>query len=183
MYPGARVPKYLRAQRGVTLLEILIAMLLLGMVTAGIMGAFVFSRQLAWRSHAELAASAMAQGLSDRLRLAVGAAAPDGLVLDPGIYVDDFMATPPPGAIQLDPPGPLGNPLNPPDDFRTRFLTGPTDGIYMYVENSDENDNGIGDEDLDSDGLIGLDFDDPPDFSTDLRRVRIRVEWTSPSVS
>ena len=167
-------------KRGATLLEILIAMVIIGMVAGGIMTAFVFSRRVSWRSGTELSAASFVQDVTDGLRQAVSNPIPGGLTLAPGIYVDEGMQNPPAGSTPLAA-------LNFPAEF-LRFQTNPGtaptlaghgDGRLMVVEQADENGNGITDEDLDGDGRIGQDFDG--DGVTDLRRVRVRVRWTTPT--
>lgn len=175
---------------GVTLLEIIIAMLLMGFVAAGAMGAFVFGRRMSIRSATELDAAQLQSQIMENLRMAVGGDSPGGLRLEAGIYIDDFydLDDVPAGAIYLpdnDPINPPVNPLNFPPAFRRFQLDSDDDsdnipdGTLLTVENFDENDNGIGDEDFDGDGLIGLDFDG--DGVTDLRRIRLRINWTSPT--
>lgn len=184
-------------RRGATLLEVIIAMVIIALVAAGMMGAFVFSRRATWRSGTELSAAVLAQQSADGLRLAAATGvAPDGLLLAPGIYVDDSMGNAPAGSTVLVPAGGGPNPLNFPAEF-TRFQTdggtaatleGHGDGRLIVVENApvdtDVPPNGIqADElalvDLDGDSLAGQDFNG--DGVTDLRRVRIRVRWTTPT--
>lgn len=177
-----------RTQAGATLVEILIAMLIIGLVATGIMTTFVFSRRVSWRSSTELSGTGMVSEIGEGLREAVGGPAPNGLTLEPGIYVDENMGMRPATAQDLAV-------LNLPPDY-DRFLTsngtGPFvndqdgdgepdhgDGRLVVVEEADENGNGPEDEDLDGDGQIGIDFNN--DGVTDLRRVRIRVKWTSPN--
>lgn len=178
------------ASGGATLLEIIIAMLVIAMVAAGIMSAFVFSRRVTWRSGTELSAAGLTKQTVDDLRMAIGGPAPNGLSLAAGIYVDQNMQNAP--VVGVNNPTPLavlnfpGTPADPNSfaRFQTDAGTAPTiaghgDGRLIVVENADENGNGPADEDLDGDGLIGLDFDG--DGQTDLRRVRVRVRWTTPS--
>lgn len=175
---------------GVTLLEIIIAMLLMGFVAAGAMGAFVFGRRMSIRSATELDAAQLQSQIMENLRMAVGGPSPGGLLLDPGVYVDELMAQrgeQPAGAIVLGDGNPdtPDNPLNFPPAFVRFSVAGGgsdaiPDGTVLWVENSDEDGDGIdGDEDLDGDGLAGIDFDG--DDVTDLRRVRLRINWTSPT--
>lgn len=172
---------------GATLLEILVAMLIIGLVATGIITAFIFSRRVSWRSGTELSGSSLVTEVAENLRSAVAAPLANGLSLNPGIYVDEGMnddgGNVPAGAVEV--PG-----LNLPNDFQ-RFLTSPgsagatvaagnhADGRLVVVERADENGNGIADEDLDGDGQVGLDLDG--NGTTDLRRVRIRVKWTTPT--
>ncbi len=184
-------------ERGASLLEIIIAMLVIGVVAAGILSAFVFSRQVTWRSGTELSGAGLAKQSVDELRQAIGGPAANGLSLAAGIYVDQAMQNAPAGSTLPDPDGngPLPNPLNFPAEF-TRFqtdagtaptLAGHGDGRLIVVENApvDANNNNAIDPgelalvDLDGDGQVGIDFDD--DGQTDLRRVRVRVKWTSPT--
>ena len=157
--------------RGVTLLEVLVAMIILGLVTGGIFTAFVMGRRVTVRSEGELAAAQLVSATLEKLRL------PSALP-GPGIYVDDFMATPPAGAQRL---ALLNFPGEPPESaFRLRFMTNagrtpqPTladhgDGCLLMVE---------GDTDLDGDGLKGTDVNS--DATVDLNRVKVRVKFTSP---
>lgn len=168
-----------RAQRGATLLEIIVAMVIIGMVAGGILTAFVFSRKVTWRSGTELTGAGLVQQTADRLRGVVNAGAgggAGGLTLAPGIYADPNMQNVPPGTNATRPAR-----LALPADF-TRFLTdagaNPSninagnhgDGQLVVVE---------GLADLDGDNLAGLDFNN--DGQPDLRRVRVRVKWTTPS--
>ena len=180
-------------QRGATLLEVIIAMVIIAMVAAGSMSAFVFGRQVTWRSGTELSAAGLTKQTIDALRMAVGANAPNGLSLQPGIYVDPGMGNAP--VVGGNNPIPLPA-LSFPVEF-VRFQTnggtaatinGHGDGRLVVVENSPQDNNPANGQidpaelqavDLDGDGLAGIDFDG--DGVTDLRRVRVRVRWTSPS--
>jgi len=168
-----------KSQMGATLMEIIIAMVVIGMVATGILTAFVFSRRVTWRSGTELGGTGLVQQTAERLRASVNAGAgggPGGLVLNPGIYTDTAMQNQPPGTSATHPAG-----LAFPADF-TRFQTdagvNPSninlgnhgDGQLVVVE---------GLTDLDGDNLTGLDFNG--DGQPDLRRVRVRVKFTSPS--
>lgn len=162
---------------GVTLLEIIIAMLLLGLVAAGVMGAFVFGRRVSVRSATELDAAAIQSQIVENLRQAVGGDSPGGLRLDPGIYVDTVMF----GRGEAPGATPLAA-LNFPAAF-TRFQIEGNgsdaipDGTVLWVEDWDD---GVGPtEDLDLDGFAGFDFNG--DGVTDLRRVHLRINWTSPT--
>lgn len=189
----------LNTAAGATLLEILVAMMIIGLVATGIVTAFIFSRRITWRSGTELSGSGLVTEVAEALRGAVSGpitTGPNaGLNLNPGIYVDRKMANagpftgnnppfiPPAGATPLAA-------LDLPADFQ-KFQTsvgtaGATvaaanhgDGRVVTVERADENGNGIADEDLDGDQQIGLDLDG--NGTTDLRRVRVRVKWTTPS--
>lgn len=171
-------------QRGATLLEVIIAMVVIAMVAAGIMNAFVFSRRVGWRSGTELSGAGLAKEAVDALRAAIPGTAPNGLSLAPGIYVDENMQNAPVvGAVTptrlptLDFPAEFARFQT--DAGTAATLQGHGDGRLIVVENADENGNGPADEDLDGDGQIGIDFDG--DRVTDLRRVRVRVRWTTPS--
>ncbi len=173
-----------RAAVGATLLEILVAMLIIGLVATGIITAFIFSRRMTWRSGTELSGSWLVTETAEALRAPLA----NGLSLTPGIYVDQRMANA--GPFAGVPPAfnaPAGaNPiagLNLPTDFRTRFQTNVGaagtvaaashgDGRLVVVED------GV---DLDGDGQAGVDVSNPPDGIIDLRRVRVRVKWTSPA--
>ena len=179
-----------RAIAGATLLEILMAMLVIGLVAAGILTAFVFGRRVTWRSSTELSGSGLVAETAEALRGAVNAPLTNGLSLQPGIYVDQNMGAPRPAtSTQI-------SGLNFPANFlrfQSANATGPNlgdldndgqpdhgDGRVVVVERSDENGNGIADEDLDGDGQIGLNLDGDP-TTTELLRVRIRIKWTSPT--
>jgi len=168
-----------RTIAGTTLLEILVAMLVIGLVATGIVTSFIFSRRVTWRSGTELSSSSLVTEVAEGLRGAIGGDLPNGLSLAPGVYVDEHMGTGggnvPAGAIAI-----AG--LNLPADFQ-RFLTntgsaGATvaaanhaDGRMVIVENAGE--------DRDGDGQGGISFDGG--VTTALRRVRIRIKWTSPN--
>ena len=173
-----------RAVAGATLLEILMAMLVIGLVATGILTAFIFSRRVTWRSSTELSSAGLMTETIEMLRGAINADLANGLSLQPGIYVNQNMQHRPVPSTRI-----AG--LDLPADFQ-RFLTdngsgGATvaaanhgDGRLVVVERSDENGNGIADEDLDGDGQIGLNLDADP-TTTELLRVRVRVKWTSPT--
>ncbi len=172
-----------RAGAGATLLEVLVAMLIIGLVATGIVTAFIFSRRVSWRSGTELSGAGFVNETGEALRGAVGGTITSGpnagLSLVPGVYVDEHMSANggnvPEGAVAV-----LG--LNLPDYFQ-KFLTntgsaGATiaaanhaDGRMVVVEDTGQ--------DLDLDGQSGLDLNG--DGRTDLLRVRIRMKWTSPS--
>lgn len=175
---------------GMTLLEILIGMLILGLVTGGIFTAFVFGRRVNIRSETELAGYASVQAVMEQVRLSVGGTSPGGLPqTSPGVYVDTRMVDTarPPGATAI-------SALDLPADFSAKYQTNQgrtpaatwpdhADGMVMVVEKADENANGIADEDLDGDGKVGLDFNPPatPPGKTDLYRVRIYLRKTTPT--
>ena len=154
-----------RRDSGVTLLEVLMAMMILGMVTGGIFTAFVFARQVSYRSTSQLVALGMMRGTAEQLRSgAVG--------LSPGVYADDFMQNPPTGSTRL-------SSLNFTPEFRARYQTDPGtaptfaghgDGRLMIVE---------GNTDLDGDGKKGVNV--TGGTNVDLYRVRVKVKWTPPS--
>ena len=170
----------LRMETGATLLEILVAMLVIGLVATGIVTAFIFSRRVTWRSSTELSGSGFVTETAEALRSAVVPLA-NGLSLTPGIYVDQNMQNPPAGATAI-----AG--LNFPNEFQTRFQTDPGTGPNLGDTDGDlEPDHGDGrvvvvenaGQDLDGDGAGGVSFDGG--VTTALRRVRIRVKWTSPT--
>ena len=188
-----------QGQAGVTLLEIVMAMLILALVTGGIFTAFVFGRRVNWRTEGELLAQNYTSQVAEDLRLAINGASPaTGLRLVPGVYVDDTLGnnpfSAPPGA-QVPRDG-AGNPINPnplnfPPEFRARYQTNPGtartwtqhgDGRIMIIEGGvDTNGNGnpVDDNDLDGDGQVGFDFD--RNGTTDMHRVRVKVQWSTPS--
>jgi len=161
-----------------TLLEILVAMVVLGLVASGIFAAFVFGRRVSFRSESELMGANWLQAVAEQLRLSVGGNSPGGLPqLSPGVYVDEKMKTTgwhsPSGSTAL-------SALNPPTDFQDRYQTDPGteddftkhgDGVVLVVEDHTE--------DKDSDGKQGLDLDG--DGQTDLYRVRLVLKKTTPS--
>lgn len=175
--------------RGATLLEIIIAMLVIGMVASGILTAFVFSRRVTHRSGSELQGAAQIQQTADSLRGAIAAPMANGLSLNAGIYHSPGMQNPPAGSNAV-----AGLAL--PADFQ-RFLTDALgdpalpaginnhgDGRLVIVE--------IG-ADLDGDGIWpGMDGDPVTpgvqpaldfngDNQPDLRRVRVRIQWHTPN--
>jgi len=163
-------------QRGVTLLEILLAMLIFALVASGVFTAFVFSRKVSWRSETEIMVQSHVQRIMEKLRLAVTGDLADGTTLTPGYYVDAKMTGAPNSANGTVPIAVAW--LNFPLEMQ-RFQTANGEGIYLFVEKSDENADGIADEDYDNDGLIGKDFNG--DHITDAKRVRVRVRWTVPN--
>lgn len=178
------------AQRGATLLEIIVAMVIIGMVAGGILPAFVFGRKVTWRSGTELAGIGLVQQTADRLRGVVNAGpggGAGGLTLAPGIYADPNMQNAPPGTDATRPAG-----LVLPADF-TRFLTdtgtNPSninagthgDGQLVVVETTADLDGDNIWPAQDSNGDTWGDLDFNRDGQPDLRRVRVRVKWTTPS--
>ena len=159
---------------GATLLEILVAMLVIGLVATGIITAFIFSRRVTWRSGTELSSSGLVTEVAEGLRGAISGPTPNGLTLQPGIYVDQNMqnapATSTPLAVLNFPADFLRFQTNAGTAGSTVALNNHGDGRVVVVE---------GTQDLDGDGLYGIDFDG--DGQVDLRRVRVRVKWTSPS--
>ena len=167
---------------GSTLLEVLVAMMIMATVATGIITAFIFSRKVSWRSSTELSGAGLVTETADSLRGAVAGPMANGLTLEPGIYVDNGMPNRPAGAVTLPVGGGGPNPLNFPADF-LRFqdpasgVGGATvaranhgDGRLVVVENAGQ--------DLDGDGFSGVSFDGGT--TTALRRVRVRVKFTSP---
>lgn len=181
---------------GATLLEIMIAMVIIGLIAGGVMSAFVFSRRVTIRSGTELSGYTLIRGSAEVLRGAGQVANPPAgeLTLAMGIYVDQNMVSPPAaGGVN---PARLPT-LDLPADFRTRFQTntgrtpaptfaGHGDGRVVVVESPvDTNGNGrldppeLAAADLDGDGGTGIDFNG--DGRVDLRRVRVKVRWTTPT--
>ena len=146
-------------------MEILLAMMILGLVTAGVFSAFVFSRQVGWRSGVQIMVENYCQGMAENLRLATGVNLPSGLTLQPGYYVDTNMLSPPAAANGAAATRLAA--LNLPQELQ-RFQTKPGDGVYLYVE-------GLA-NDYDGDGQRGIDFNG--DGQEDVRRVTMRVQWT-----
>jgi len=182
-----------RGMAGVTLLEILVAMLIVGLVATGIVISFIFSRRMTWRSSTELSSAGLVTEVAENLRGAVGVGAlANGLSLQPGIYSNAGMQNSPA-------PNDLDHRLavlDLPPDFQ-RFLTNNGTGPNIGDQNNDgQPDHGDGRlvvvedadhpaavppttaADLDGDGQKGVSFDGR---TTALRRVRIRIKWTPPS--
>ena len=167
-----------KSASGATLLEILMAMVVIGLVAGGMLTAFVFSRRITWRSGTELSGAGLVNETVDGLRASISGGGGGGLSLVPGIYVDQNMVSPPTGAATQAA-------LNFPADF-LRFQTDPGDPAAVPTNIANPATHGDGRlvvvEDLvdrDGDTLAGLDFDG--DGQADLRRVRVRVKWTSPT--
>lgn len=177
-------------QEGATLMEIIIAMVVIGLVSSGIVTAFVFSRRVTHRSGSELSAVGLAQQTTEALRGAVGGpiTGSDLTLATPGIYVDQNMQNPPTDT--------AGNPairrtgLNFPAEFaryQTSALADPNqpagissagvinagDGRMYIVETN---------TDLDNDGFTGLNVDGSANGSIELRRVKVRIQWTTTNV-
>lgn len=98
--------------KGMTLLEIVIAMAIVALISSAIFGAFVFSRRISWRSESELRVAEFSQRVTEQLRSVVNqtnTTTGSGLSLNAGLYVN-------PG-YDKDPntPDPT-NPLAPYDD-------------------------------------------------------------------
>lgn len=194
-------------QTGATLVEIVVAMVIIGIVATGVMTAFAFGRQVTLRSHTELAASRLVDEIAETLRSAVSGPLPAGqpfagLTLAPGIYVDEKMQNAPSGGGVTPTKLPALNFPTFPLDF-TRFQTDAGtapdftrdpdtgrlrhgDGRLVVVEAPvDTNGNGRIDPpeeaaaDLDGDTLTGVDLNN--DGQADLVRVRVRAKFTSPS--
>ncbi len=177
-------------EAGVTLLEIIIAMLLITMVATGIMAAFVFGRRVTLRSGAEMAFEGLATQVAEDLRLATDGDSPNLLIpLEEGIYYGtDVVGGPPVPADHLLPAlefpvirNAAGNIRgDSPSRFRVRagdgtlqaVLADACDGRFVIIEEV---------TDLDGDGETGSDFSVPADGVTDLRRVRIIVNFTTPT--
>ncbi len=164
-----KVSEFFQEEEGVSLLEIILAMLILGLVTGAIFTAFSFSRTVSWRSEVQIMAQNYSQKLQENLRLAVGLDLPSGLTLKPGYYVDSRMANPPLASDGRTAPTRLAV-LNLPPDLQ-RFQVNGGDGVYLYIEDLSA--------DYDGDGLRGVDFDG--DGKADLLRVKLKIQWTSPT--
>lgn len=174
-----------RTASGATLLEILVAMLVIGLVSTGIVTAFIFSRRVTWRSGTELSGANLVQETAEILRTAGQVAPPPAgeLSLAPGVYSDQNMQnSPAPAANRLAALNFPNDPLDPANSF-SRFQTNPGvagatvaaanhgDGRLVIVEDAGQN--------FDGDGQSGISFDGGT--TTALRRVRIRIKWTSPT--
>ncbi len=80
--------------RGFTLLEIIIAMTILGIIASGVFSAFVFGRRVTTSSQSRLLALELVQQTTEQLRAAIPTGiALDGLRLPAGTYTS---ANPPP---------------------------------------------------------------------------------------
>ena len=162
-----------KSASGATLLEILMAMVVIGLVAGGMLTAFVFSRRITWRSGTELSGAGLINETADGLRAAISGGGGGGLSLVPGVYVDQNMVNPPTGATTQAA-------LNFPNDF-LRFQTDPGTGTTIIPATHGDGRLVVVEDLVDRDGdtLSGLDFDG--DGQADLRRVRVRVKWTSPT--
>ena len=180
---------------GVTLLEILMSMLIIGLVTGGIFTAFVFSRRISYRSEAEIEATGFAVGMADELRLAVGGTGPGGLPpLAPGIYVDQKLGNAGPFAGQspqfkVPPSVTIGTTTYNPTPLAVLDLPAGFQGKYQIDEGTANDWVNHGDgrvlvveglDDLDGDGQTGRDFSIPPDGQPELYRIRLKVKYSSP---
>ena len=171
----------MKRQTGMTLLEILIAMLILALVTGSIFVAFTFSRQVDWRSETELTMANLSHRIGDELRLVVGGPRTDGLGLIPGIYVDpDYDEDQNPANGLQNPPNPAGAPLtrlNASSNLRISVIDPSLLRFKVrwkyYVENAPTNATPI---DADGqNGAQGIDFDG--DGDTDLFWTNVVVDW------
>ena len=166
----------MKREQGATLLEIIISMLIIGMVASGILTAFVFSRRMTHRSGSELTAANLVSETQAQLRATLQTPISD-LTLAAGIYVDQNMVDPPPGATPLAA-------LNFPAEFQ-RFQTAgrPNTGAAASVTNHGDGRMCVVEAaaDLDGDGFAGVDVDPVPN-GIDLQRVRIQAQWTTPNV-
>ncbi len=198
------------SRKGISLMEVLLAMLVLGLASTAIFTAFSFGRKVSWRSEMEIMVQTYSQQLLENLRLAVlgDPALSRGLTILPGVYVDQKLGNAGPFATQnpafIPPAGatplavlnlPIGTLAADPVGNLRRFQTNPGtpatpgnpaipgDGVTLFVE-------GLG-ADLDGDGQKGIDFDSwngvtkkwedsDADGQADLLRVRLRVQWTLP---
>ena len=153
-------------------------MLVIGMVASGILTAFVFSRRVTHRSGSELTSSFLVSDTQARLRAGLQRADGQKVSDVPGIYVDQNMQNPPPGAIPLAA-------LNFPPEF-LRFQTTVLSNPGQPVSGNNHGDGRMcvveAGADLDGDGLTGVDVNNPLDGVVDIRRVRVRVQWTTPNV-
>ena len=166
-------------------MEILLAMTILAMVSGGFFTAFSVSRRIHWLSETQIMVQNHCQEMMEGFRSAVAgdiASGPlKGLTLQPGYYVDTKMPNPPNSPSGAAPTRLAA--LNFPPDLQ-RFQTAAGDGVYLYVERADEKDangNPSPGTDYDGDGLKGVSFNINNNGKTDLRRVRVRVQWTVPS--
>lgn len=190
IYDGRQMRDGMRQAReaGVTFLEIIIAMLILGLVTAGVFTAFVFGYRVNLRAEGELMARNYSSQTMEQLRLSVSGVNPNGgLVLQPGVWVDDklfgFPNKPPNAVLPTDARGNLlnPNPLNLPADFAAKYQTNRGtasdwtnhgDGRILIIEDASVN--------LDDDPQKGLNFTGTAG-NTDIYRVKVKVKWSTPN--
>lgn len=177
------------------MLEIVIAMGILALISAGIFGAVIFSRKISWRSESELRIAEFTQRITEQMRSVAAipgeGSNPQNLSLKAGIYVNRQYpdADPTTDGIQLqqrenplgrkvtpiaalDPPSSndMGVPLVPP---WTRFNV----RVRCYVEDHLTDADGDGEArgiNLNHGTGVGQDND------VDLRWVRVVVDWDSP---
>jgi len=164
-------------EAGVTLLEIIIAMLLITMVATGIMAAFVFGRRVTLRSGAEMTFDALATQVAEDLRLATAGNSPNlNIPLAEGIYHGTDVVNGPPGATTIAalnfPAGMVRFLTRDGNGTLAAVLTDNCDGRFVIIEEV---------TDLDGDGVAGNDLSNPVDGVTDLRRVRVIVNFTTPT--
>lgn len=172
--------------RGVTLLEILMAMVVMALITSGIFTAFVFGRRVSWRTEGELLAQHYTAQVAEELRLAVTGPSPSGLVLTPGIYVDQrmrnegpFNGVPPTFVFPVGATGLAA--LNLPDTFRTKYQTNPGSGTGSVTNHGDGRMMVVEDHvtDRDGDGKKGFDFN--VDNIADMVRVKVKIQYSTPN--
>lgn len=169
--------------KGVTLLEILMAMLILGMVTGGIFTAFVFSRQVSYRSTSQLIALGMARGTAEQLRAGT-ISLTEGIDLDPDLHVRLGSPATIGGLSAADRTGlgigagaPASTPVRSntnlalPPDFKQRYIVDRYDGRIAFIE---------GNNDLNGDSKAGIDVDGNA-ATKELLRVQVKVKWTPPA--
>lgn len=98
------------SSRGATLVELLAAMVVLGLASGGIFAAFYFSRQVSYRTEGKLIAQDYAHQVAEAIRLAIGGQ--PGMLLVPGIYLDQNYDDDPKTPAADDPPNPCGAPMS-----------------------------------------------------------------------
>ncbi len=114
--------------RGATLVELLAAMVVLGLASGGIFATFYFSRQVSYRTEGKLIAQDYAHLIAEQIRLKTGGGGnlpPNSLA--PGIYLDsrydDIPGNGDPDPLDFDPDGRK----NPCRAAFTRISAGPLD--------------------------------------------------------
>jgi type II secretory pathway pseudopilin PulG len=173
----------MRKTAGVTLLEVLMAMLILGMVTGGIFTAFVFARQVSYRSTSQLVALGMMRGTAEQLRAGT-ISLTEGIDLDPDLHtllgspatIGNLSATDRTG-LGIGAGAPASIPVRSntnlalPADFKSRYIVDRYDGRIAFIE---------GNNDLNGDGKAGVDTDGNA-ATKELLRVQVKVRWTPPT--
>ena len=152
-------------------------MLILGLVTGGIFAAFVFARQVSYRSEAEILAQSFTQQLAEQLRLRMGGTG--NMPIDPGVYFDPDYDEPGPDVLPTNPcagvtwrkvdPTEIPVELRVPVALRDRYQL----RWKYYVENQTTRV-----ESPCGGPARGRDFDG--DGITDINWTKVKVDWGAP---